>query len=116
MKNFTRLFLVTAVVALALHATADVQAQQAAMTPGYRDEHRLAICQSRPGECQDLRQVVTLIAVEERQVAQPTAGGSRFWHGRPLRRLPGHHTFAASPWPSAYAAAQSAHPPGISIR
>ena len=32
MQNLTRLFLVTAVAALALHATADVQAQQAAMT------------------------------------------------------------------------------------
>ena len=32
MQNLTHLFLVTAVAALALHATADVQAQQAAMT------------------------------------------------------------------------------------
>jgi hypothetical protein len=32
MQNLTRLFLVTAVAALALHATADVQAQQNAMT------------------------------------------------------------------------------------
>ena len=32
MQNLTRLFLVTAITALALHVTADVQAQQTAMT------------------------------------------------------------------------------------
>ncbi len=72
-------------------------AQQAALVAGYRDEHRLTIREAGACEFLDLRQVLTLIAVEEHHVAEATIDGRGIRHPCASRSLPGHHTRATSP-------------------
>src|SRR5579859_8065185 len=85
-------------------ALAQVIPQQGALFSGDRDEHRLAIRQAGARKCLDPRQVVTLIAVEECQVAHVVAAGRMLRHHRAARSLPSHHASATSLKLSGYAA------------
>src|SRR5215471_14238265 len=96
--------------------TAEAFSQHAELVPRHRDEHRLAARMARAGECLNPGQIVTLVPVEEPQVAQTTVKGRFIRQLRVSRSLPGRHTPATSRSCAGYAALQPASSLRFSIR